>query len=232
MKMKNLSFTLMLLCWGGFLLAQPDVLQDARFKGSFGARFSAGSGMSILTDGSPDNETNYRARFYLNTNNLNLPGTNQFTLLCGRNPATPHFELIVTGNGAFHSLSLRTRLDSSATVSSSQVAMVRGWQAVEVRWRTGPGNGEVALVIDGNEVATLANLDNDQGFITSVVLGYDFVTGTGDSGSFDVDDFDSRKLSPPGLQCLTNEEFLGFLADWPSLDVLDEMDLLNKRCIE
>lgn len=232
MKSKNWILLTCLLSWGGLLFAQPSVGPEARFKGAFGARFSVGAGTVVVADGSPDNEDTYRARFYLSANDLDLAGTNLFSLFSGRNGATTHFEVLVHANGTGHNLSVRARLDSGSTVTSPQIPVNRGWQAVEVRWRSGSGDGELSLVKEGNVVATLENLDNDQALITSVVLGYDAPSGAGDTGSFDIDDFDSRKLSDPGLECLSNQEFLSFLADWPTRDLLEEMDLLAKRCPE
>jgi len=237
MNVKTIPLKLTLL-WcmlaGTVLLAQePEVIPEARFKGDFGARFGVGGGDVALVDGNPDAEPNYHARFYLFADDLNMAGTNQFTLFAGRDTgATAHFELFLVGTPGGHEVVARARLDNGTFSPTTSAALTRGWQALEVIWSAGAGNGTLTLVKDGVPAMAVENLDNDQAVLDDVRLGMFDETGVGNSGTFDVDDFSSRKLSNPRLLCLTEAEFLGFIAEWPERDLLQEMDLLELRCPE
>lgn len=220
------------LCFGMVSFAQtPDVVPEARFKGNFGARFEVGSGDETLVDASPEAEVNYHARFYLYVDDLDMAGTNQFTLFAGRDiGGTAHFELFVVGNAGGHEAAARARLDNGTFSPTAMVALTRGWQALEVIWSAGAGTGSLTLVKDGTPSPPVENLDNDQAVIDNVRLGTFDETGVGNNGTFDVDDFSARKLSNPSLLCLSEAEFLGFIAEWPARNLLQEMDLLNLRC--
>lgn len=223
---------LLFFIFSGFLFAQePDVISDARFKGNFGARFTLGGVEQVVTDGSPEGETNYRARLYICANDLVLAGTNQFKLFSGEdNSSVAHFELFIVRTNPTTSAFIQARLDNGTTQSSPPVALKRGWQALEINWRAGDTTGALTLLQDGVQVAQLEDLDNDEASVDKVSLGAIGVTGSGNNGFFDIDDFISRKKSNPGLACLVEAELLGFVADWPQRDLLEQMDLHAKSC--
>ena len=214
--------------WAG----SQEVTPAARFKGNFGIRFDVGQGPdSFLNDGSPLDEPEYTARFYLCLNRLNLAEGNSIQIMAGLNSVGfVQFEAQIVKSGGIHRLVLRARLDNNSFVTSSAIALGRGWKAIQVIFTAGAGTGSLQGLVEGDQVLELANLANGSSLIDVIRFGKMDETGIGNNGSFDMDDFESRKFTIISPLCLSDTEYAAFLAEWPNRNILEELDLLEKRC--
>lgn len=229
---KFLKIAILVCLLGGWLWASPpEVEEDARFKGQFGARFTVGPGAEILTSGAPEDVSNLRARFYINPDDLQLGNGGNIVIFAARNNADVNqIELVLQDAGAATQALVRVRLDNGTFVSTNAVTLVRGWQALQVNWSAGDNSGVTELLLNGVSQSQLNSLDNDQSQLDNFQVGVLSEAGASNSGSFDVDNFMSLKTVDPGLTCILQGEFMSFTADFPNRNVLQLMDLLNLTC--
>lgn len=205
--------------------ATGDVTFQAGQSITIGSGFSVASGASfaavidpgltgdaLLEDQSPVNETRYVARFYVNLDSMSLPASEQFQHFVGFNGGgQAQFRIGFKHNdmASENRLFVEIRQDNGvflSTENTNELEIPAGWHAIEVDWTaaTGAGNNDGSVVVcvddDGSRMGCeqIASVDNDQGRVEDVQWGAQDVDST-TSGSFDMDDFDSRRAGPIGL---------------------------------
>ena len=202
-----------------------DVVFQAGETVTLGSGFSVDSGASftavtdpgltgdaLVEDRNPVDETRYVARFYVNLDSMSLPSTEQFEHFVGTNGAGQvQFRLVFKHNDGLgeNRVFAEVRQDGGSFVSNegvSELAIPAGWHAIEVDWTaastSGANDGGIVVCLDddGSRMSCeqISTVDNDQGRVSTVQWGAQEVGAT-TAGSFDMDDFDSRRAGPIGL---------------------------------
>jgi RHS repeat-associated protein len=154
-----------------------------------------------VQDNSPANNTQYRARFFVNRNTLNMAVNDQFTLFQAKNASGGLvFGIDVNKSAAGYNLVLYSNTDANpASKPSTTVGLNDGWICLEVNWvaasGAGQNNGLVTLWRNGSMDASLTGLDNDTLSVDSVRLGAVEGVDTGTRGQFNLDAFESRRYT-------------------------------------
>jgi len=202
-----------------------DVTFQAGESIAIGSGFSVASGASFvaaidpgltgdasLEDQSPTSETRYVARFYVNLDSMSLPSSEQLQHFVGFNNAElPQFRIGFKHNDIANEdrLFVEIRQDNGAfltTEGSNELEVPAGWHAIEVDWTAATGvaadNGSIVICVDddGSRMGCeqISSVDNDLGRVEGIQWGAKEVEAT-TSGTFDMDDFDSRRAGPIGL---------------------------------
>lgn len=197
--------------------AGETIVLGSGFSVASGASFTAAvdpglTGDALVEDRNPTDERRYVARFYVNLDSMSLPSAEQFDHFVGYNGVGQvQFRLVFKHNNALgeNRLFAEVRQDGGAFSSNEgagELVIPAGWHAIEVDWAAATSNGAndggivVCLDDDGSRMSCeqISTLDNDQGRVSTVQWGAQEVGAT-TAGSFDMDDFDSRRAGPIGL---------------------------------
>jgi hypothetical protein len=144
-----------------------------------------------VTDNTPNAEARYRARFYFNPNSISMATGNYTYLLAGRDPSnTVILQVQFSRSSAGYQLRVRTYDSVLANyVNTASVPVSDGVHAVEVDWSN---DGHVTFWVDGVQQGSLTGINNSIYTMDSVRLGATYIGGTGLSGSYYIDAFESR----------------------------------------
>jgi hypothetical protein len=162
------------------------VLAAAKQAGSYGLQAAISSGTSgVVIDGSPNNETSYHARFYLNPHGVAINSTAQ-DIFDGFNASGQLvFQVqLRLSSGSYQIRSVVTR--SKGTTSTNWYSVSNAYHAIEIAWQSA-SSASFNLYLDGSLKQTLAGLNTGSYTIRSVHLG----PQAGLSGSPGVEYFDS-----------------------------------------
>ncbi len=174
---------------GGNLSVSP----NAALVGSNGmqATFTNTTSMYVRDD-SPLAETRYRARFYFDPNSISMASGNYVYLLQGHDTSNQVI-LFIQFNRSSTSYQLRARAYDSGLanyVNTPYVNITDAMHTVEVDW----GNdGHLTFWIDGVQQANLTGINNSLYKMESIRLGAPFMSASATSGSYYIDEFESRK---------------------------------------
>ena len=172
-----------------------------------GEDFSAGADLTIeldpqlapfawLRDDSPTGESTYTAEFHLDTGGLALLPGDRLEHFVAESASGVTFRVVLqTGAGGVEAL-LEARRDDgtfAVTPASTEAPIPAGWHRWRIEWRSGGGDGRLALHLDGTEVASLDGLTNGARRIDQVSWGVVNDSLAGDRGSLDLDGFTSWK---------------------------------------
>ena len=152
---------------------------------------------AYVTTDTPSDETVISARFYLLQEALDLQSGN-LTLLKARSGGTVEFELMIRSTGSVNHLVSRY-LDNGVFEEDSEViALQNVWQAVEVAWSAGAGDGTFELKIDDISQFARTNLINGGAVVNEIDFGVvnDTLSATGE---LVLDAIDVRRAGAPGL---------------------------------
>jgi hypothetical protein len=190
----------------------------ARYFGAFGMQVQVSGGApAYVEDDSPGAERRYRARFYVNAGALGLASGDELELFSAYSASgTRQLSVLLGRSGAVNRLRLAARRDDGVyveTAPGSETVLPREWHSVEIDWKaaTSPpaADGALDLWVDGQSRSGLAGIDNDLGQVGFVrwgaVAGVDPTT----TGSFLVDEFDSRRDSYIGALSVFQDVPLG-----------------------
>jgi hypothetical protein len=156
-----------------------------------------------VQDDTPDGETVYSARFYIDASDLNLSSDSHrfYQFLAFDAAGDPELRVGVKRVGTERHLFLEAFEDDGGfqTTEGNEINLESGWHWVEVGWESGsPGRAficrDVLLADMPTGCIELGNLDNDTGAIDFVRWGAVDVpsnTPTG-LGNVELDDFESR----------------------------------------
>ena len=161
---------------------------------------------AYLQDDTPEGETVYAARFYVDAGDLSMTGTDRFHHFegLGREDA-PQARVGVkwaTAAGGGLRLFLEAFEDGVGLPQSTEggadelVLPAAGWHWVEIEWQAadaGSSNGRARLCLDGVCSSWLDNLDNGLATIERIRWGALDVAPGSAFGQMDLDDFDSRR---------------------------------------
>jgi hypothetical protein len=180
--------------------------QQAAMISNWGMEVTINSTSPVyLTDDSPEAETRYRARFYLNPNSITIGNGKSFVIFAGHNAAGTSVLQLVLGmssSGASYQVGASLLTDGGSFTNTARFAITNATHYVEVDWRasTGPGanNGGLTLWIDGVQRVDLTGVDNDTQEIEVARLGAVSGIDNRTRGTFYLDAFVSHRLTHIG----------------------------------
>lgn len=155
---------------------------DARGTGTTpeGKKYEQSCGLTIdfdtmslpayVTSSSPSNESAISARFYLLQETLELT-SGDLTLLTAQDGGTVEFELLIRSTGSVNHLVSVYRDNGSLTEDAEIIALQNVWQAVEVAWSAGAGNGTFELKVDDIVMLSNASLTNGGAVVNEMDIG-------------------------------------------------------------
>jgi hypothetical protein len=174
----------------------------ARYFGAFGMQVQvSGAAPAYVEDDSPGVERRYRARFYVNAGALTLASGDELELFSAYSAAgTRQLSVLLGRSGTQNRLRLAIRPDDGVfveTAPGSEIAFPREWHTVEIDWKAATSasasDGGLAVWLDGQSRGGLTGIDNDQGSVGFVRWGAVAEVDATTTGSFLVDEFDSRR---------------------------------------
>jgi hypothetical protein len=146
----------------------------------------------FVRNDSPTAETRYRARFYFHPNSISMATGDNITLFQGLD-ASGSVVLSIQFNRSSAGYQVRARShdsDLAAFVNTPYFTISNAIHTLEVDW----GNdGHLTLWIDGIQNSNLTGIHNNIYKIETIRLGAPTMSITGTSGSFYIDDFESRR---------------------------------------
>jgi len=242
--MNHMNLTTKCFAWLGILSGSLFTLATdvgtapaARYSGTFGVRFSIfNSAFGYLQDDTPSSETRYRARFYVNLENLNLAAGDQVQFLSGTSQSErPQFSITVVHRNGQPGLTMGVALDNQSTVNlppSEDVPFGPGYHLLEVDWLSGNGTGHLRLWLDEELVASLEGLTNVTARMDMANLGIINEPSPTVSGYIDVDDFMSDGSDYIGpLPCGAIYQYQFAQVNWnASKDIQDMVIYISNPC--
>ena len=170
--------------------------QGKKYEQSCGLTIDASSVPAYVTTDTPTDESVISARFYLLQETLDLQ-SGDLTLLTARDGGTVEFELLIRSTGSVNHLVSVYRDNGSLVEDSEIVALQNVWQAVEVAWSAGAGDGTFELKIDDIPMISLASLTNGGALVNEVDVG---VVNSADAvGELVLDAIQLRRAGSAGL---------------------------------
>lgn len=168
----------------------------AAFSGSYGMEMVVDDrNLIYVQDLTPLLEDHYRARFYINTDSLDMKNW-VWTAILMDTDWTMGVNLIDEGTTGY-SICIFEYDDNWNGQESQLYSLGTGWHLVEIEWKaaTAPGanNGFMKLWIDEQLQGTLDNLNNDERRIEDVWLGLADNVPRNSSGTLYIDAFESRR---------------------------------------
>jgi hypothetical protein len=171
---------------------------------AFGAQATVDDRTGLyVQDDSPNGETRYRARFYLDPSGFD-PGEasghfrTRVLLAFEDAPLKRLVQVVLRRIGGEYSLAASVRRDDDTLADTGFAAISAAPHVVEIDWfrssRPGANDGTFELWIDGASVAVLSGLDNDTRSVEFVRLGALSVKD-GAAGTLRFDEFASRRWS-------------------------------------
>lgn len=194
----------------------PPVVHGASLSVEPAAAYSGANGLrvtldntdpALVTDESPDAAGTYELRFFINVENL-APGTGEsfdvLRLLDVGAAVEVRLAVVEDAGGVELRYAVSHTGDPGAGILIDEDASLEGgWKAVHLSWQAGSGDGAFELAVGDQVLTGLTGLDNNSGEVTSVQWGAVAGVDAGTSGSFDLDDFESRLeglVAPPFLR--------------------------------
>jgi hypothetical protein len=188
--------------------ANLSVNASAAYTGNYGLQVVLDdTSAAWVGDDSPAALKRYRVRFYVRLNGLVESVGSEFTLLSALSgPSVEQLRLMIGESANGKHLRLAARRDDGSfaeTPAGGEMRLATGWRALEIDWRAagapGVNDGSLAVWVDGQGFPGLGGLDNDLGEVSSVRWGAVAGLDAGTTGSFRLDDFESRRDLRVGL---------------------------------
>ena len=169
------------------------VSTQAAWQGSYGLQVMLdGADAPKLFDNSPNGETHFSARFYLNPNSITLPNNGGIEIF---DAVQWKFCLYLVWYNGGYNLQLCGINDTGSWFEGGLAPIANGWQAVELEWKAaaspGANDGYARLYIDGALASEITNIDNDTQVIDDISFGVEDIP-SGASGALYFDAFESR----------------------------------------
>lgn len=182
------------------------VVGGAKYVGSYGLEIVVSDqNPTYVQDNTPADETRYRARFYVRSDQATMAPGNEFELFTAyATDNTPVLRLTVYFDGTDRRLRFVAREDGGAdTPPGAGLVLVDGWRAVEIDWQAssapGANDGFLNLWLEGHPQTGLSALDNDTLSVDHVRWGAVDALDAGTGGSLSLDAFESRRAGYIGL---------------------------------
>lgn len=214
-----------------------ELLPEARYHGDQGLRVHVpNKGLLFVQDETPGAEVSYRARVYVNLDQLIMSDGSSFDLFHGMDSqAQVRFFIQIKAENSQKMLAMGIRADSGSVTQLSPpnlVSLNSGFQAMEIAYLTGNGSGSLRLWVNGKQVAEIANIQNTSGQVEAARMGL-LGKRTGQiSGSFDLDEFLARRESYIGpLDCTATSQLYRQIPQWLQGASLAELvSLASESC--
>jgi hypothetical protein len=114
-----------------------------------------------------------------------------------RNGDTVEFELLIRSTGSVNHL-VSVYLDNGTPTENSEVIALQDvWQAIEVDWSAGAGDGTFELKIDNVSMLSTSSLTNGDAVVNEVDVGV--INSADATGALVLDAIDLRRAGAPGL---------------------------------
>jgi len=148
-----------------------------------------------VQDDTPNNETQYRTRFYVNPNSLTMATNDVLDLFTGRNSTTDVLRIQLQKTTTSYQIRAGLLPDGTSTwTDTSWYDIPNAWSAVEIHYQAFANSGSLTLWLDDIQKQSLTFIDNDTRTLTDVRLGSQGME-TGTRGTIYFDDFESRRFS-------------------------------------
>jgi hypothetical protein len=173
------------------------VSPSAAINGSYGLLVQIQSNTpAYLLDASPQDEVEYRARFYFNHNSISMGNNDTLDIFTGGGPDNESFRLELRYFRGGYDLRASAANSRGRWQNTNYIPLSDAPVSIELLWRAsapGTNSGALALWIEGVLVREMAGIDNAGQSISQVKLGA--VSGIGNTtrGSYLFDDFVSRR---------------------------------------
>jgi pimeloyl-ACP methyl ester carboxylesterase len=174
---------------------------------SMGDGFSVDSSLTVeldptltpyayVTDESPSNLGSWGAAFGMNVTPLSIATSAAMDVLIGYGSGGEAiFRLVLRWNSGLgeHRLALFGRRDNGTWDEHSADFLLpdNQWNDLELSWRSGNGDGQLLLSVNGGSSSGITDLDNDTLRLGSIHWGYAGGDRDDSTGSFYLDDFAS-----------------------------------------
>lgn len=187
-----------------------------KYEQSCGLTVDAADGVSFVTTSAPVDEGSFSARFYLLTEALQIGSGGEVTVLSARNVGNVQFQLRLRSTGSVIHLVSYYQDDGSLVQHPDVLPLQDVWQAVEVSWSAGSGNGTFQLEIDDIPMTSNTSLNNPGAVINDVDVG--IVALNLASGELVLDAIELRRAGESGLLAVTELENISTRADVGTVD--------------
>jgi hypothetical protein len=161
-----------------------------------GLTIDAESVPAYVTTDTPVDETEISARFYLLQELLDLQ-SGDLSLLKARDGGTVEFELLIRSTGIVNHLVSVYRDNGSLVEDSEIIALQNVWQAIEVAWTAGAGDGTFEIKIDDISMLSVASLTNGGAVVNEIDFGV--MNSPVASGELVLDAIEVRRAGSSGL---------------------------------
>jgi RHS repeat-associated protein len=145
-------------------------------------------------DDTPNNETQYRARFYFNPNSVTMATNDVLDIFTGRNATNDVVRIQLQKTAASYQIRAGLLNDAGVWTDTSWYDASSTWGAIEIQYQAFANSGSLTLWLDDVQKQSLTYVDNDTRTITDVRLGAQGIE-TGTRGTLYFDDFESRRFS-------------------------------------
>lgn len=196
--------------------AGVSVIPEAAYTGDRGMRILVNNlDPGYVVDDSPIALQEYRARFWINLNNLTLENGEEFDVFQALNSIDEvQFAVRIRRADPSNRLNVEVFDDSAALsefTTNNEPLIAGGWNSIEIHWVAASGigqdDGTFEVTFNGVAHPAITGLDTDQRQIDRVRLGLIDPSGTdtlATNGSFDIDEFISRESDMIGSTPTTN----------------------------
>ena len=181
--------------------ASLSVIEEAAQAGERGMRVTLDDGKpGYVQDDSPSAQRQYRARFYLRTDNLKMRDGDVLAVFAGYTAGGESaVYLTLRQDGTSIRLGAGARLSNHLVTSveeRGETVLAPGWHLIEFYWLAAKdlssANGYLSLWVDGASQTGLSRLANSTLSIDYVRLGAVHNVASTMTGRFDIDEFVSR----------------------------------------
>jgi hypothetical protein len=180
-------------------IGENDDPQGKKYEQSCGLTVDASTAPSFVTTDMPIDESTFSARFYLLVEALEIAsGPDDYvTILRARDNTTTEFELRLISTGSVIHL-VAWYQDNGSLVDHAEVLELQNvWQAVEVKWSAGAGDGTFEIKIDDIPYISEFGLTNGSAVVDDVDFG--IVDLTSATGELVLDAIELRRAGTSGL---------------------------------
>ncbi|NUM45739.1 MAG: hypothetical protein HUU38_13635 [Anaerolineales bacterium] len=196
--------------WSSYTASSDlQVTSDAALLGNYGLRNTVNAnGMLYVQDDSPNSETEYHARFYLDPNGIQMNTGTHAVFLASGEPvgATTNAVQVLSGKASGetgYKIRVAVKQDNGNWLYSLNYPITDAPHAIEIYWQAasvpGANDGIIQLWIDGEAKYLQTALDNDTFHIDLARLGVVRNPDIETVGSHCLDAFESRRSTYIGL---------------------------------
>ena len=175
---------------------------QAKYWGAYGLAAQIDDTNELyVQDDSPDGETRYHARFYLDPNGLAMGLNEELEVFSGQAASGAALRVQLMFDGSEYHVRIGAATDAAGWVDGAWHSLDPGRNAIEIEWlastAAGANNGLMRLWLNGAYFDAVYQVDNDTLALDSVRLGAVGVDA-GTSGTLYLEEFESRRLSHIG----------------------------------